>query len=661
MKAHAILAIGQFAAVSAAAWLAQVTFAADEPGRLSEDESKQENRSGDELPPVTIVKDGRAQIAIVAGSVREPAEELRRYLQQISGAEFELTGGDAEKLPGSALYVGLEKDFPQLKLERTDQLGPEGFVLLSDEKNVYLIANQPHGVSHAVATFLHGLGCRWFFPGETWEVIPRRATITGSWYERRTPDFATQRRIWYGYGAYQKGRQDWEAWNRHNRMGGPIEISIGHTWHGLDPERDFKLHPEWFALVDGKRQPSKPCYSDPDVLKRAIQYALKQAADGKQMISMTPPDGLGYCECERCRAVFQGGEPFEAHSTLFARRPDGQLVNITSETVFSFVNKVAAAAAEKHPRVLVGCYAYSAYSHPPSFDLHENVYLQTTTAFRRTPITLEEQLRAFGRKTHQLGIREYYSAYQWDWDYPAPGKLTPEQLQQDLRFFREHGITAVNAEASNNWGSRGLGYYVAAQLMWDVKADTGAIVRDFYQQAFGPAARVMERYYVRWYGPSAAVFEQAERLPQKQVYFEQGRHNLEALKAAYRDLDEAAGLVKAHPQHRDRIDALRMYLHYLLLRYRLQQATDSGERDEILAGVRKETVFGGRLTDTHMIHTRPLLGKAFLRRFRAFEALLEDVPEAGKPGEGWRQVGQPPNGEELERLWSEDLHALGIL
>ena len=190
--------------------------------------------------------------------------------------------------------------------------------------------------------------------------------------------------------------------------------------------------------------------SPADVLRcehLAEETALAQAAKGRGMISMTPPDGLGYCECRRCLTVFDGAEPFREHRSLFARRADGALVNVTSETVFAMVNQIAAAVAEKHPETLVGCYAYSAYSHPPSFRFHPNVYLQTTTAFRRTPIPLAEQLGAFGEKTEQLGIREYYSVYQWDWDYPDPGKVVPSQLGEDLAFFHGKGITAVNAEA----------------------------------------------------------------------------------------------------------------------------------------------------------------------------------------------------------------------
>jgi hypothetical protein len=612
-------------------------------------------RSASQELEVTLVREGKAAMTLFAGSAAGPVEDLRRTLKEISGADLVPTKAE----PGAAgLYVGLASDFPGASLEKADELGPEGFVLRTDGKSLFLLGREAAGVHHAVSSFLHRLGCRWFFPGKTWEVIPRLATIRGSWNERQVPSFGTERLIWHGFGDYRPCHDDFKEWERHNRMGGALPVSIGHTWHGLNPDKDFKEHPEWFALVAGQRKASKPCYSHPDVLRRAIDHALKEAASGKTMISMSPPDGLGYCECDKCAAVFQGGTPFQTHGTTFAKRPDGVIVNITSETLFRMVSDVAQAVAEKHPKTLVGCYAYSAYSHPPSFKLHPNVFLQTTTAYRRTPLTLEEQLKAFGEKTSQVGIREYFSVYQWDWDGPHPGPLEPAKLQKSLRLYRENNGTSVNAEASNNWGPRGLGYYVASRLLWDVNADVRAIVRDFYEKAFGPAAAPMERYYARWYGSSVAMQEAAPA--QEEGEKKPSSVTAEDLRAAFRDLDEAAALVKDLAGPRERVDHLRMYAHYLHLRRRVEDADKGRDEKAILEAVRAETVFGGRLTRTNMIHSRALLGKAFLRRFKKFEKILSSVPEAQHEGKGWRQVGDPPGREELDRLWAEDKAGMKI-
>jgi len=604
--------------------------------------------------PVTLVGDGLAPLPIVAPGHAGAADELERYLERISGADF--VRADAAQPGGGAIYLGLFADFPALDQDAARALGSEGFILRSNAatRSLYLVANGPAGLRHAVATFLHHLGCRWFFPGSTWEVIPSRKTIRGSWDERGAPSFRTQRKIWYGFGAYGPEKEALEAWEGHNRMGGPVAVQIGHTWHGIEPERDFAAHPEWFALLDGRRQATKPCYSHPEVTARAIGSALQQAERGSTMISMSPPDGLGYCECERCRAVFQGAEPVREHGTLFAQRPDGRTVNITSETLFAFVNRVATAVAEKYPQVQIGCYAYSAYSHPPSFKLHPNVYLQTTTSFRRTPLGLKQQIEEFGALTSQVGIRDYYSVFQFDWDFPDPGKVTPRQLQADLRFYRSHGVTAINAEASCNWAPRGLSYYVAAQLMWDVDADVAALVRDFYDKAFGPAAAPMQRYYVRWYGDEVAALPAAGELPQKGHLVAAGAIDVAVLAAAYQDLDAASKLVSGSPDHRARVDQLRLYLHYLVLRWQLGEAERGGDQQAVLDAIRAETIFGGRLTRSGMIHARALVGKAFPRRFSKHAAILEKVPDASQSGAGWRQVGEPPTREELQQLWEAD-------
>jgi hypothetical protein len=607
-------------------------------------------------PAVTLVKDGQPQLPLIAGSVAEPVRELQQRLKEISGANFKLANAARG---ATGLYVGLAADFPWVKVEEPARLGAEGFILKTDGTSVFLIANEASGVRHGVTTLLHRLGCRWFFPGKVWEVIPRQQTLQLACDERQVPSFPINRRIWYGFGAYPPCARDLEEWNRHNRMGGPVDVHLGHSWCGLNPAKEFAEHPEWFALVNGKRQTSKPCYSHPDVIQRAIQHALAAADQGAGMISMSPPDGLGYCECERCMATLKGAAPYKSHGTTFAKRPDGVVVNVTSETLFRCVNEVAAAVAKKHPKTLIGCMAYSAYSQPPSFPLHPNVFVQVTTAYRRTDLTLEEQLAGFAKQGCRAGIRDYFSVYQWDWDAsPGKKKLAPDALQARLRLYHQNAVASINAESSNNWGPRGLSYYLAAQLMWDVNADVKALLQDFYVQAFGPAAAVMERYYVRWYGAGAGLDEAAkgetDDAKEKPV-------DGQLLKALFQDLDEAARLVKDHPAYLARVDHLRMYLHYLYLRQRTQQAGKSKDEKAILEAVKAETVFGGRLTYTNMIHSRPLLGKAFPRRFREFMRLLDKAPEAQSTRKGgWRQVGQPPTHEELERLWAEDKVALKI-
>ncbi len=636
-----------------------------------------------ETQPVTLVRESVAVRPIVAGESKEHAERLQVYIARVSGAEMEIVDGDPET---SGVYVGLRRDFPWLNSADIDDLGPEGYLIRTQDQNLFLLGDQPAGVAHAVTTFQQLLGHRQFFPGTVWEVVPRMETITGVWHDSGQPDYSSQRRLWYGFGAYGPGRTDLAVWNRKNRMGGPEPVSIGHTWYGINRSDEFfEANPEWFALVerDGElqRRRSKPCYSHPQVIEQIERYTLNAARDGRRSVSLSPPDGLGYCECDKCREVFDGGEPERAHGTIFATRPDGVTVNIVSETLFAAVNRAAETVAAEFPGFIIGCYAYSAYSHPTSFDLHPKVYIQTTTAYRRTPLTLEEQLVQWGQRAQQVGIREYWSVYQWDWDNPDPGKMRPDRQLRDLRFYHDNNVVAMNAEASNNWGPRGLGYYVAAQLLWDLDADVEALLEDFYRSAFGVAAPAMERYYARWYGPSVVVglderseliarlsaaakdgdvAETDELTDSAPVYKHGDRQGTRrTLAATFADLDDAVRLTAGDPAARGRVDHLRFYAYYLYLRWKVWEAVADKNDAAIVAAVEQETRFGGRLTHTHMIHARPLLGKAFHRRFRGQMNLLDDIPEAQTWGEGWRSIGEIPSAQEFEELWSEARAGLG--
>ena len=190
--------------------------------------------------------------------------------------------------------------------------------------------------------------------------------------------------------------------------------------------------------------------------------------------------------------------------------------------------------------------AYSAYSEPPSFKLQPNVFIQATTAYRRTDLTLAEQLSTFRDRGCQAGLREYFSVYQWDWDVKPPqGQMSPAKMREVFAKYHEYGVRCINAEASNNWGPRGLSYYLAANVMWDTKADTDALLRDFYVSAFGPAAEAMKHFYQHWYG--AAALDGAEAPAQETGERAQELVSKARLKELFADLDEAANLRRTDP------------------------------------------------------------------------------------------------------------------
>src|SRR5262249_37770671 len=158
--------------------------------------------------------------------------------------------------------------------------------------------------------------------------------------------------------------------------------------------------------------------TNPEVVQRTIEYVRNyfRTHPDERMVSVSPSDGLGFCECPRCTAV-----------------------GSTSDQVFTLVNKVAAAVRPEFPDKLIGCYAYSAYSAVPKIELEPNVYVQVAAGYIRAGVPVEELVERWGAKARQIGVREYYSVWQWDWDHPDKGRGNDwAYLRHTIPYYYQH-------------------------------------------------------------------------------------------------------------------------------------------------------------------------------------------------------------------------------
>ncbi len=127
--------------------------------------------------------------------------------------------------------------------------------------------------------------------------------------------------------------------------------------------KTFDEHPEWFALVNGKRRPPQMCTTHPEVLERMVDYVLAGKAD---IMNISPSDGGGFCECDRCKAL-------DVPGVLSYDRKTTQL----SDRMFTYANEVARRVREKNPAKGCGMFAYTYYHKPPLkiAKLEPNLYL----------------------------------------------------------------------------------------------------------------------------------------------------------------------------------------------------------------------------------------------------------------------------------------------
>lgn len=297
----------------------------------------------------------------------------------------------------------------------------------------------------------------------------------------------------------------------------------------------------------------------------------------------------------------------------------------------------AKGVALEFPGKLVGIMAYSGYAHPPSFILEPNIYLEVTAGYRRTPLTLPEQMTEFGTKAKALGVYEYYDVEQWSWDKPGRARASQlDSLQVATRFYYRNNVRSVSGEMSNNFGPNGIGYYSIARMLWDADTDVRVLEDSFYRDCFGPAAPAIKRLYRRW--ESGQGFDDR------------------ALALAYRDLDEASKQVTDNEVLRDRVDRLRMYAHFLKNFLQVREASKGGDiadwkktygEEGAVRRIEELGTWSARLIDTHMTH-----GWAFNRYF------LRRGNDVGLDTSKWNRAGQIPTHEEVEERFQAGLKEL---
>ncbi|MBN2594247.1 MAG: DUF4838 domain-containing protein, partial [Sedimentisphaerales bacterium] len=210
---------------------------------------------------VTIAQNNTAKVVIVIAedaieSERYAADELAGFLQQITGAKFEIkappAAGQSRLLVGPGAAKLAVVDFS------TEGLGSDGIVIRTVGDDLILAGGRPRGTLYAVYTFLEEhVGCRWWSSKAS--TIPIKPTLKiGQLNIRYVPALEYRESFWFD--AFDG---DWAVRNKSNgnserldekRGGKHVYEGFVHTFFPLiPPEKYFKDHPEWFSEIDGKR------------------------------------------------------------------------------------------------------------------------------------------------------------------------------------------------------------------------------------------------------------------------------------------------------------------------------------------------------------------------------------------------------------------------
>ena len=487
--------------------------------------------------PMTIVENGEPQATIVidlaaSETERFAAQELQIYIHKATGAALSIVE-DRGQAFGNVIAVGRCR-FNDRAALGLDGLAREGFRLKSADSVLSIAGADDDGTLFGAYTFLEDvLGVRWLWPGELGEVVPERDTIVVSGLDvTQEPSFRWRDRgpggaVWGAssgpvemhprallLGISRAHQMEMRLWERRTKWGG-LKVYGGHGMGEIfDPALYAESHPEYYALVGGRRDVPGPdydykhsgqiCTSNPEVVRVAVDWinAFLDRHPEYDAVHLTMNDGSGFCECDDCRAL-DTGEDFlrpGIDAEEIERDPEGARKRILTDRVITFVNQVAEQVEATHPGKQIMTMAYSRYVMPPRrVSVRDNVIPQyclwSTYRFASQPLKNEMHgiAAAWARASQQTAIYEYLINGSW----PSLHRHTPHLWAESLRFFQEQGIDLFQTQSGDEFGINGLDYYVLAKLLWDASLDVDAVLADFYRSGFGPAAEAVRRFHRR--------------------------------------------------------------------------------------------------------------------------------------------------------------------
>src|SRR5690606_25447909 len=306
---------------------------------------KRQSRQSRAPEQIVLAEEGTTRYRIVLPSApsepeKEAAEVLRRYLLQISSAAFPVVGVQ-EGYSRYEIVLGQNERLDELQTTVDfNSLGDDGFIIRTDSLRLLIAAGPGKGTLYGVYTFLEKyLGCRMFSPSV--KLIPEQKRIElPAIDDKQVPPIkfrTTHYRVtwdreyanWHKLDHAETGeRPDWGMWV--------------HTFAALVPPDVYaKEHPEYYALVDGKRIPTQLCLTNPDVLEITVRNLRRFMARNPEATywSVSQNDNRQYCTCDACTAINER-----------EGSPSGSILHFVNQVADQLPNKVISTLAYEYSR-----------------------------------------------------------------------------------------------------------------------------------------------------------------------------------------------------------------------------------------------------------------------------------------------------------------------
>ena len=403
------------------------------------------------------------------------ANELHTYIYKVSGAKLPLTHDFAPNKKYILLGKSNKLDISSLK--KIERLNADGFIIKIDRKSIVIAGNSGQANLNGVYTFLEDfIDCTMLSLDEYY--IPDNPNILLS-------DINKIYEPAFKFRKYFKKRPVTSKYMRWHKLNGLDDWGLFvHTFDDLvPPDIYYNEHPEYFALVNGRRlMDGQLCLSNQDlikILKQNLQKEIEKKPD-KIYWSVSQNDCFNYCECDNCKKLYK------KYSSI-----SGAYIDMANQLAQYFPNKIISTLAYEFTR-----------SAPKNIKPLPNVNIMfcSIECDRSKPLATNERSKAFIKDLNDW-TNLTNNIFMWDYVVQFKNYLTPfpniKVLQPNLQLFRDKNIPMAFQQGSGKtWSDLGeLKQYIISKLLWNPDENVDSLINDFLSKYYGNAAPFIKEYY----------------------------------------------------------------------------------------------------------------------------------------------------------------------
>ncbi len=512
---------------------------------------------------ITLIRDGQPNATIVVQAdapepVKAAAEDLRDYIQKISGVELPLKT-DGVATVGVNLHVGKTSSATQQDAPAAS-LNPEAYAVTVRGGDIYFGGNHPTPIAFAVYSFLEQqLGVRWFAPTAAWEFVPRNTggTLTVD-VETHVSVPDTSPRVWSGH----QWNDDWKRWNLRNKTAQservPRRNFQNNMYRVFPPSKYAKTNPEYYPLVHGKRwiPPSDshvywyPCTGNPAVQQATVAYIndFFTKNPNADSFSLGMDDTAYMCACPLCLAL--DAQPGDYEKGRFSNR------------FYTFVNIIAKEVKKTHPNKYIGTLIYRIARELPEKVpvLEDNIFgyiTQSSANWFEPGMKAEDDALTLEWSKRVKHLSRY--------DYLGLGTFAPRvftrALDDSLEYDKSLGLEGMYIEVYTFLPHTAPMIWALAQKQWRSDLKMEALLDEFYEKMFPDTAPTLKKYF--------QLLEESWTTPRPEHVIWEHRDIVkqavsispEAVHEGLQLLDGALAQAKT-PEEKHRIDVVRGGLQY---------------------------------------------------------------------------------------------------